>query len=204
MKGKIIVIEGLDGAGCGTQADILRKKLEEKNDVLFLRYPDYSDPIGAMIHEFLHEKVSLSKEVLFALFALNQLKDRERIETALKNSRIVLIDRYFTSNIAYQCAKKFDVKNALKFAEIFRIPKPDIVFFLEVSPETGIKRKLKEKGDLDINEKNKEFLSIVRASYHNLIKNKVFAKKWIVIDSEKSIENVAEKIWKAVRKEIKF
>ena len=192
--GLFIVIDGCDGAGIGTQAEILREKLMAKNNILFLRYPDYNDPVGNMIHESLHGKIALSRELTFLLYALNQLKDKEKIANSLKKGRVVLADRYFTSNLAFQCSLGFDLEKALEFAELFEMPKPDLVIFLKVSPETGIKRKIKEKGSGDIYERDLDLQRKVNETYEKMIKEKIFAKEWATVDGEKSIEEVAKEI----------
>jgi len=201
--GLFLVIEGCDGAGVGTQAEMLREKLMTKDKVLFLRYPDYNDPTGMLIHDFLHERVKLSREVLFCLYALNQLKDKEKIENTMERGRIVLADRYFTTNLAYQCALGFDLEKAIQFAELFSMPKPDLVIFLRVSPEIAVKRKLKEKGSVDIYERDLELQRKVNGMYEKLIREKIFAKEWAVVDGEKSIEEVAKEIERIVFSRLK-
>jgi len=200
-----IVIEGIDGAGGETQSKLLKEFLEEKGfEVELLRYPDYEGSIGRLIHEFLHEKFELSPEVQFSLYATDMLKDRERIREALSKNKIVIADRYFTATLGYQCMSKgFPLEKGLKLAELFELPKPDLVIFLDVSPRTSIERKFKEKKSLDRHEVNEKFLEKVREGYLKLIEGNVFAGKWIRVNGEKSIEEVAEEVRNIVMREIK-
>lgn len=198
-----IVIEGIDGSGVGTQAEILREKLMTKDPILFLRYPDYNDTLGVMIHQFLHGKLIFQKDVLFLLYFLDQLKDREKIEKSNKSGMIVLADRYFTSNLAYQCAENFDLNKALQLAKLFDMPKPDLAIFLKILPESSVKRKLKEKGFGDIYEKDVKFQKKASDMYEKLAKEKIFAKEWIVIDGEKPMEEVTEEIQRIVFSRLK-
>ncbi|HLC39636.1 MAG TPA: dTMP kinase [archaeon] len=197
--GKFIVIEGLDGSGCGTQAEILREKLMANEHVIFLRYPEYTHPIGELIYKYLKQKFLVTQETLFMLFVLDQAKDKERIADALESNKIILADRYFTSNLAFQCSRGFDLKKALTIAETLELPKPDIVIFLKVSPEISLKRKQKEKQSLDIYEKDLELQKKVAAMYEKLTAEKVFAKEWVVVDGEKDIGEVASEVEKVVR-----
>jgi len=200
--GFFIVFEGLDGCGAGTQSEILREKLMANQHIIFLRYPSYNNPIGELIYKCLKEKVPLHMESLFMLFALDQIKDNEKIKSALSSGKIVLADRYFASNIAYQCAKGFDFDTALKIGELLQLPKPDLVIFLKVSPETSVQRKTKEKRNLDMNEENMQYQEKVKDVYEKLVAEKVFAKEWIVVDAEKSIEEVAKEIERIVTEKL--
>lgn len=198
-----IVIDGQDGAGIGTQAEILREKLMARGHILFLRYPNYNSPVGKAIYDFLHERIRLSREIVFLLYAIDQLKDKEKINKTLEKNEVVLTDRYFTTNLAYQCTLGFGLDKALKFAEMFEMPRPDLVIFLKVSPETGIKRKIKEKGKGDIYERDIEFQRKIGKKYQELINKNIFAKEWVVVDGEKSVEEVAKEIEKIVFSKLK-
>lgn len=197
--GLFVVIEGIDGAGGETQSKLLKQFLEEKGkEVELIKYPDYEGPIGKLIHDFLHKKFDISPEVQFCLYATDMVKDRERIEKALREGKIVIADRYLTSTLAYQTLQGFPLEKGLEFAKFFGLPTPDLAIFLEITPETSIKRKFKEKNDLDRHESDKDFLRKVNESYRNLIENKIFAKEWVVIDGEKPIEEVAKEVQKIV------
>lgn len=198
MRGKLVVIEGIDGAGGETQSKKLLEHLHaRKIPCKRIYYPDYGNPIGDLIHDYLHKKHDFSVDIQLLLYGLDMIKDREKILGWLNEGRTVIADRYFTSILAYQ-GMDFPLENALKFAEIFRLPKPDIIFFLKISPEISIKRKKGEKKNLDRNEADMELHKKVAASYENLIKNQVWAS-WFVIDGEKNKEEVFGQIKKVLR-----
>ena len=204
MSGKFVVLEGIDGAGCGTQTELLKENLNTKLTIpaLHLRYPNYNNPIGSTIHEFLHGAFKLNVETQFILYALDMLNDMDTIRYALKKGRIVLADRYFTTTLAFQGAQGFPLKKALKFADLFNFIKPDFVFYLKVSPKTSMIRKKKEKTDLDIFESDMKFRKKVSQQYDYLAKNNIFGK-WIVINGEKSIEEVSNQIFGIVKRKLK-
>jgi dTMP kinase len=201
MKGKLIVIEGIDGAGCGTQTELLKERLNEKlsQPVLHIRYPNYNNPMGVTIHKFLHEELQLSPDMQFFIYSLDMLKDMREIKKALEEGRIVLADRYFTSTLAYQCSQGFPIDKALKFADLFDFVKPDLVIYLKVSAETAMKRKIKEKSDLDMFEKDLELKKRVSKKYEELASKNIFGK-WAIVDAEKSIDEVASEIEEIVKK----
>jgi dTMP kinase len=198
MKGKLIAIEGIDGAGGETQSKrLLDYFRSRKIPAERIYYPEYGNPIGDLIHDYLHKKHELPVDMQFLLYATEMVKDREKILNWLAQGKTVIADRYFTSVLAYQ-GMRFPIENALKFAGIFSLPKPDIILFLKISPQTSIKRKKGEKEHLDRNEANKAFLEKVSASYENLVKNQVWSS-WFVIDGEKSEEEVFAQIRKVLR-----
>lgn len=193
-SGKFIVIEGIDGAGSETQSDLLVKFFKDRKiRVEKLTYPDYSGPIGKLIHQFLHKKYEFLPETQFLLYFLDFLKDKEKIKKWRKQGKIVIADRYFTSTLAYQCQKGISLKDALKIARIFDLPKPDLIIYLKILPKTASKRKFKEKNNLDRHEADKKFLGKVAKFYEKLIKKQIFGK-WIVINGEKPINEVFSQI----------
>jgi dTMP kinase len=199
MPGKLVVIEGADGAGGEEQSKRLLKLLEEKGVAVERhRYPDYDGPIGKIIHDFLHRNHEFSPEVLFLLYSADMVKDISRIRTWLKDEKVVILDRYFTSTLAYQSMQGVKLKTCLKFAELLDLPKPDFIIYLKVSPEVSMERKSKEKESLDRNEADKEFITNVLNSYDYLIKNNIFGQ-WYVIDGDRPIEEVFTDIRKILR-----
>ncbi|RLJ09983.1 MAG: dTMP kinase [Candidatus Aenigmatarchaeota archaeon] len=199
MKGKFVVIEGIDGAGTEEQSTRLFEYLKSQGIfVERLTYPDYSKVIGRMIHEWLHSKEELPANTLFLVYTADMVKDIEKIKSWINEGKFVIADRYFTTTLAYQTAQGFPLEKALKFAELFEIPKPDMAIYLKVSPDVTVERKYKEKEELDRNEANKEFLEKVSKVYDDLVKNQVFTS-WFVVDAEKSIEEVFDQIKKILR-----
>jgi len=199
-----LVIEGIDGAGGSTQSRILKKFLEEKNfKVELISYPDYSNSIGKVVRKFLNKEFEISAEAQFFLYALDMVKDREKILKNLKEGKIVLADRYVFSTLAYQCfAKKFSFKKGLKLIEIFELPKPDLVFLLDIKPETSIRRKMKENNKLDRHEEGLKLLEKVRKGYLKLAKENVFSKEWVILNGENKIEEVSKEIREIVSKRL--
>jgi dTMP kinase len=201
MKGKLIVIEGIDGAGCGTQTELLKEKLNERlsQPVLHIRYPNYNSPVGVTIHKFLHEELALSTDMQFFIYSLDMLKDMKEIKKALDEGRVVLADRYFTSTLAYQCSQGFPIEKALRFADLFDFVKPDLIIYLKVPSDIAMKRKKMEKNNLDLFEKDLDFRKKVSKKYDELASKNIFGK-WVVVDAEKSIEEVANEIENEINK----
>jgi dTMP kinase len=143
---KLFVIEGVDGAGKSTQIRLLKDFFSEKGyNSEYLHFPRTETPyFGELIARFLRGEFGSLNEVDPYLVAMLYAGDRKDASTIinswLKEGKIVLLDRYTYSNIAYQCAK---LKNkpdqnklmhwilSLEFNH-FAIPKPDLNIFLDV------------------------------------------------------------------------
>lgn len=191
---KLIVIEGLDGAGKSTQIGLLREWFAEKNlQCRYLHFPRTEAPyFGELIARFLRGEYGDLDHVDPYLVAMLYAGDRKdaspMIEAWLSEKYYVLLDRYTYSNIAYQCAKTGSPEEAerlrnwilnLEF-EHFAIPKPDINIFLDV-PFRFTEQKLNDQrsgddrtylnGSRDIHESSLDFQRTVRNTYLSVARN---------------------------------
>jgi len=128
-KGFLIVFEGIDGAGKSTQAEILMKTLQEKGfSVVYFREPS-EGKWGREIKMKAAHPDSLSPEEELELFLKDRKENVEKnLKPALRGKRIVLLDRYYFSTIAYQGAKGIDQERIKRMNEGF-VVEPDLVFF---------------------------------------------------------------------------
>ena len=185
---KLFVIEGLDGAGKSTQIKLLKDYLSnQRHSCEYIHFPRTESPwFGELIARFLRGEFGSLSEVdpyLVAMLYAGDRKDAsEMISSWLRQGKIVLLDRYTYSNIAYQCAKLGDpfkqdeLKNwilKLEFSH-FAIPKPDLNIFLDVpflftekklsTGRTGEDRSYLNGGN-DIHESSLDFQKKVREVY---------------------------------------
>ena len=142
----LIVLEGLDGAGKSTQVGKLREYLTERCGTLeYIHFPRYDAPVyGDLIGRFLRGEFGSIEAVHPQLVALLFAEDRHGavplVRAALDAGRVVLLDRYVYSNIAYQCAKlpegneRTRLRNWIFETEYgkFGLPEPDLNLFLDV------------------------------------------------------------------------
>ncbi len=210
-----IVIEGIDGAGCETQAKMVSEKLElsfdsaqddQKKNVFLVKFPHYDTPVGKMIKDFLYLNQKMKAHEQFLLYTLQFIFDAGEIakksgKTQLtinnQQSTILIADRYFTTTLCYQTLEGFDEQVALRYANDFGIIKPDVVFFLDVKPETAIKWKYGEGKKLNFREKDLDFMKKTYEKYQDLINRQVWTK-WVTIDGERPKEIVARDIIKVI------
>jgi len=192
-----IVIEGIDGAGCETQAKLITRELAKQgNKVTLVKYPDYEKNIGRLIKDFLYQNKNLTAEQQFLLYTMQFIFDSQWIAEKRKEG-IVVADRYFTTTLCYQTLEGIKLTTALKYAKDFKIEKPDLVFYLDVNPDIAIKRKSGEDKEKNRREKDFDFIRKTYAQYDKLIKDQVWTK-WIRIDGNKSVEEVKKSIYNKI------
>jgi len=138
--GRLIVFEGIDGAGKSTQVKLFREYIKGQREALFLREPT-DGPWGRKIRSLLEEgKPDLSAEEALHLFTMDRRDNVENhILPALQKKKLVVVDRYYFSSIAYQGALGIDPGRIRSTNESFA-PTPDLVFLLQVDPRTGLNR----------------------------------------------------------------
>jgi dTMP kinase len=192
MKGKFIVIEGLDGSGKTTQIELLNQYFNNQGITThYIHFPMLNKGVnGTLIAEFLRGEFGTLENVHPKLVALLFANDRKEhialINNWLADGHVVLADRYVNSNIAFQGAKTKDIheKEALKNwildyeFNYNQLPKPDISIFLNV-PLASVKKSLDNiregedrdylKGKEDIHENDFSFQEKVYQEYKNMV-----------------------------------
>jgi len=194
-----IVIEGIDGAGCETQAKNLQKYLKNDNiPYSFIKYPDYTKNVGKFIKEFLYNNKNLTVQEQFLLYSLQFLMDK-KIIAEKKKEEVVIADRYFSTTLCYQTLQGIDLTKAVDFAENFGIEKPDLVFYLDVNPNTAIKRKAGENKQKNRTEKDFDLINKTYKQYKVLVDQQIWTK-WIRIDGNRGIDEITKVIFDTIIK----
>ena len=193
-KGKIIVIEGTDKAGKTIQSRMLMEALKMSGKIcVTLDFPDYTTPIGMEIRAFLDGRRDYPAEVKHLLFSANRWEKKKEIESMIENGTIVIMNRYWQSNLIYGAASGIDTSWLLRLDK--GLPKEDIVLVLLVNTSVSTKRaETQDVFEADV--------QLAARAYKNYLK---FAKqyKWKVLDGSKSKDQVHQEIMKVIRKELK-
>lgn len=139
-KGVLIVIEGIDGAGKSTQAKSLLRKLRALGlEAVYFREPSRGK-WGRELKRKAKETGSLTPGQELELFQKDRQENVEKnLKPALKKKKVVILDRYYFSTIAYQGAKGIDQARIRRMNEKFA-PKPDLVFILDIKAGEGLAR----------------------------------------------------------------
>lgn len=192
--GKFIVLEGLDGSGTTSQLKFLSQYLkEEKNKVHLTREPTQY-LIGGLIKSWLANDWKSTPECLQLLFTADRAYHLDKeIIPLLKKGVTVISDRYFFSTLAYGLLEIKDKKWLLNINKRFILP--DIVIFVDASPEICIERIGRDRFSVELFEKV-EKLEKVRKGYLEIFKK---FKDIYIIDGNKSIKDVSYDIKKIIK-----
>ena len=170
MTGKLITLEGGEGAGKSTVLAAVRELLAARNiDVVVTREPG-GTPAGEAIRAVLldpqHKGLSAETELLLMFAARAQLV-REAIQPALAAGRWVLSDRFTDASYAYQGGGRGQPETRIADLEHWAAAgvTPDLTLLLDLPVADGLKR-ANGRGAADrIEMENAEFFERVRASY---------------------------------------
>lgn len=212
-KGRIIVIEGLDGSGKATQSRILMEKLAQKYTVKKLSFPDYESDGSALVRMYLNGEFGKDPACVNA-YAAASFYAVDRVSSYLKdwktdydNGTLFVLDRYTTSNMVYMTSKlpKEEWDGFLSWLahyeyDLLGLPRPDGVIYLDMPTDVSQRlmsgRYNSDESKKDLHEKNLDFLRACRESA-------LYASQsqgWTVIpcsDGENpfTIEDIAQKVF---------
>jgi len=225
QKGKLIVIDGTDGSGKATQVELLAKTLrKEGRKVKVIDFPEYYNNffgkfIGHCLSEQYYNWINVHPKIASIAYAADRWESSKKIQGWLEKGYIILSNRYVSANQIHQGGKIANTRkreNFLKWLDemeykVFKIPRPDVVFYLNV-PMNIILKLIKERNKKtargytgkkkDIVEGNIPYLTNSNKTALWLAKTQ---KGWIKIEcAENGIletrENIHNKIYEKIKK----
>lgn len=223
-KGILIIIEsGSDASGKATQSEKLYSRLvSDGRNVRKVSYPNYESESSALVKMYLNGDFGKNAEdvspyVASTFYAADRYASfKKEWEEFYLSGGIIIADRYTTSNMVHQ-ASKMDNEEREKFLtwleefefDMYQLPRPDFVVFLDVLPEISNElmkdraNKATGEQEKDIHESNKEYL---RKSYETAlyIAQKYNWNKINCIENKKlrPIEDIHEEIYNKVLKNL--
>ena len=194
FKYPVIIFEGIEASGKSTNLNIAAKYLKKKRkSFVKLREPGgsyFSEQIRKLL---LNRKLNINNKTDLMLFYAARSENFEKIIKKNYQKKIILIDRFSDSTLAYQhFGMKIDI-NIIKILNKFIIGnfKPDITFLSTVNL-INLKKRLKNRSKLNRYDKFKlNFYSKVQKGYYKISKNN---GNYVIIDSNKKNTNEVKKI----------
>jgi dTMP kinase len=145
-----VIIEWIDGSWKSTQIKLIKEKLENLwKKVKLISYPRYNEESSFMVKKYLNW--DYGKDIWAKLssifYAVDRFDSSFELKADLQNYDYIISDRYVTANMLHQAWKISDLEKRNNFLDwlydleynIFWLPKPDKILFLDVSPEITIK-----------------------------------------------------------------
>ncbi len=182
----LIVLEGVDSSGKATQTSLLAEHLSKKENVMQISFPDYESDSSSLVKMYLggmfgQDANSVSPYAASTFYAADRFASyKTKWGDFLNQNGIVICDRYTTSNMVHQAAKIENPSKKDAFLswlydleyEKMELPKPDLVFFLDMPPIYAEKlmekraNKFTGKSEKDIHERD---ASHIIKAYNNAV-----------------------------------
>lgn len=204
MTGILITLEGPEGAGKTTILREILPELQKSNiEIVTTR-----EPGGIRIAESIREIIlspdnaTIDGETELLLFAAARRQHlNEKVRPALDEGKIVIIDRFIDSSVAYQgYARGISIEKVMlinDFATDGLLP--DLTLYFDVDAEIGLKRVM--SGNREVNRLDKESLQMhqkVQSGYHQIAKNQ--SDRVVTIDASNSIDQVVSETLSTIYK----
>ena len=140
-RGVLLALEGIDGCGKSTQAELLASALRERGLEVVLTCEPTDSPLGQQIREYFQgpTRYLSPKEELNLFMADRREHVEEVIDPALAEGKIVITDRYYYSSVAYQGALGLDPDRILAQNEILAV-RPDLTVILTLPVAQALAR----------------------------------------------------------------
>ena len=202
-NGKLIVFEGIDGAGTTTQAELYGQFLQSQRRLVHLTRQPSDGPVGMMLRLALAGRLKIGAgnqaQAMALLFAADRLDHLAHdVEPLLRDGYVVICDRYDLSSIAYQTATASAAAgSAADFADWVRqlnrfAIRPDAVVVIDVSPEEAQRRRRARFGAAELYER--EELQIKLAELYQRAEELVPNDEVIHVDGNRDVETIAAAI----------
>ena len=191
-----ISFEGIDGSGKSTHVRLFTKFLQEKGiEYVVSREPGGTE-LGETIREFALKKFpNKTPTAELYLFEAARAENFEKVvKPALKEGKIVVMDRFCDSTLAYQGYANGNNIKAVMFVDDFATQntRPDLTFYLDLTPQEAEER-MKERVENDVIEKRGlAYQEKVRNAYLKIYEEN--KHRMVLIDASKSIEEVQQAI----------
>lgn len=218
MRGKLIVLEGTDGAGKATQARLMAQRLE-REDVRFreVDFPRYGSPFAVPVERYLQGELGkrpgdVSAYAASTLYAVDRYASyRQDWGADYTGGALILANRYTTSNAVHQASKLPEEERQEYLDWLFdleyrrlALPEPDLVIYLDLPAEISAQMlRLRQEATHtkgDIHEQDGAYLRACRESARTIAKR----LGWRVVDCSRAgavrtPEEIHQELWTLVR-----
>ena len=185
---RFIILDGLDGVGKDTHAQLIKKRYEKTGEKVVLRsHPESDNFFGRKAKKALLGRGKINKTKAAVYYMFDVLHSIKKFYPKKQYDTIIMV-RYLVGT-AYLPEKL--ATRAYKFFYNF-VPTSEYMFFLDASPE-GLVERFKERSKKEMFENLDELVKVRKKAL-------VLVKDWYIIDTSGSIENTTKKIEKILNR----
>ncbi len=192
MKGKLIVLEGIDGSGKSSIGMMLTDALNSIGIKSIYTFEPTHAYYGSKLRESMLSKDLKPEEELSLFIADRKEHIKHMIKPAINDGYVIVLDRYMYSSIAYQGAKGIDKEYIYNLHKDF-ILEADLVFILHLNIETALNRIMEKRGFVDRFE-NKHYLEEVDKIFHSFNASYIHH-----IDASKDQKSICDEILNTIK-----
>lgn len=198
-RGKFIVFEGLDGAGKGTQINLLVEEMKKRNRKVYQTAEPTSSVTGGILRDALGGFGKRNAYELSALFLADRIFHNSNqingIAQFLDKGIDVVCDRYYYSSFAYQ-GTDADIEWVMKMnLECKEIVKPDLCIFLDIDTEKSDERISRNRLEREIYE-NKTAQKKIRKRFFEVFELLKDSENIRIVDGARTVSEISEEIIK--------
>jgi len=204
MKGKFIVIEGVDGSGKTTQINRLQARFKANNWAFHDTAEPTDGPIGSLVRNILNRRIVADEATIAALYLADRLDHIQNpVNGMLKHlneGTHVIASRYYFSSFAYQVSENINLDWLIDaHRPVRKLLKPDLNIFVDIHPDESMRRLTAGRSFLDLFE-TKEKITAVRKGYHAAFERIGEEENLVLIDGMKTPDEIEIAIWKEVER----
>jgi dTMP kinase len=187
FAGFLIAIEGIDGAGKTTLAHHVQEKLQARHFAVLRTREPTSGHWGQMLRDSaLTGRLSLEEELEAFINDRREHVDKVIIPE-LEAGKVVIVDRYYFSTMAYQGARGIDPDEIRRRNEVFA-PEPDLLVILDLEPKTGLER-IRTRGDRATHFEKTRTLARAREIFRAIQKPYLYR-----VDASQPVETICDSV----------
>lgn len=200
-RGRLIVLEGIDGAGKTTQAALLEAHLRAQGRRVVRTAEPTAYPSGKALREALGGAVKKSECEMATLFVLDRIAHNihptEGLIALLGEGADIICDRYYYSTLAYQGhSTDYEWVKAMNLS-CPEITRPDICIYLDLTPKQSLERIRAGRESVEIYE-NEETLTRVRNAFFRVFSDQTISDRIEVVNAYRTPDQIAADIAAAV------